>query len=300
MSKLKFLNKKSRILSIADSDLDGAGSQIVLGNAFDNIEFRKATYSTIDSVLEQLDYSKYDFVILTDITPSKKSLLDLSDKIIVIDHHESVADIDNQNAMRFIVPGYCSTYLAKYFCEKQLKINLNYLNNLVTLINDYDLWNLKYDKSRFLNCLFYKYFSERFQKRFFDGNTRFTPEEMSYLRKERKKFLEIYNDLEVYDLDSINGCLVQATQFHNDICHKLIDSEGYSIVFFRNPQTKKVSVRAAQNTLHVGNMLKALDMGGGHKEAGGFYEPSVESLQKKLVQVENYIYKNFQALRKKK
>lgn len=290
MNKLKSFNRKSKVLSLSDSDLDGAGSQIVLANALDNLICQKVTYSTIDQVMREIDYSAYDFVILTDISPEDRSLFNLSDNIILLDHHDSSLDLHCPEKMRSVISGKCSAYWTKQFCEQTLKINLSYLNNLVWLINDFDMWELRSPKSRFLNCLFYKYFSEKFQRRFFNGDTRFTDEEIKYIRKQKKEFNYIYDNLEVYSMEKINGCFVQCNRFHNDICHKLMNDEKYDVVFFRNPQTKKVSVRNKAKGIHIGNILKELNVGGGHKDAGGFFEPDIQSLQEKLVLIENKLY----------
>lgn len=298
MNKLKSFNKNSKVLSISDSDLDGAGAQIVLGNSLKNLTLYKASYANIDEMMKSVNYKEWDFVILTDITPHDHTLMDLSDNIILLDHHDSAADLHCPEKMRSVIRGHCSAYWTKKFCEDTLKVNLKYLDNLIYLIEDYDMWHLKNDKSRFLNVLFYKYYSEKFQRRFFSGDTRFTKEEISFIRKRKKDFRDIYENLEVYTLDSINGCFIQCTQFHNDICHKLLNDEKYNVVILRNPQNKKVSMRNNCPEVHIGNILKELDIGGGHKDAGGFVELDMESLQKKLLAIENKIFETAPSIRK--
>lgn len=304
MNKLKSISRNSKILSLSDSDFDGAVSQIVLANAFKNIECMKTTYTNIEETMRNVKYSDYDFVILTDISPADRTLFDLSDNIILLDHHDSALDLHCPEKMRSVISGRCSAFWAKDFCEKTLKIRLNHLNNLVYLCNDYDMWILRSPKSRFMNALFYKYFSERFQKRFFSGDTRFTPDEISYIRKKKKAFKAIYDNLEIYDFESVNACLIQASEFHNDLCHKLLTDEKYNIVFLRNPVSKRVSVRNNNPDIHIGNILKGLkdengvSYGGGHKDAGGMFEPDIIKFQSKLEMIEKAIYKNSISARK--
>lgn len=117
-----------------------------------------------------------------------------------------------------------------------------------------------------MNCGF-KMYHQDFIKRFANGDTKLKDDEIKYLLERKKLFKEVYKNLEIYDLDSINGCFFLEQRFVNDLCHKLMEEKGYKITICINGKFKSCSVRSNLNGLHIGEMLSSLDLGahaGGH------------------------------------
>lgn len=288
---MKPIKKDSRILNITHKDLDGIGCSIVLGNSFDKnkIEYRSVKYNEIDQVLRATTFDNYDFVILTDISPSTHELLE-NEKIILLDHHDTALEYHNPEKRRAVIPGECGTILVKKFCESVLKVNLSYLNDLIFLINDYDMWNHTDPRSKQLNEMYYKYWDRKFMVRFFQGVVDFTAEEQKFLREREIFFNNLWENLEVYPLENINGAFIQSIDRINDLCDKLLTEEGYDFIFCRNQKSGMVAVRSKKSTnIHVGNILKDLGVGGGHANAAGISPIPIERCQKVISQIEEKI-----------
>jgi oligoribonuclease NrnB/cAMP/cGMP phosphodiesterase (DHH superfamily) len=282
----------ANILSIAHNDLDGSVSQIILGHIFKNIKYIHCSFYKIDDILLSLDFSKYDYVFLTDIHPDNHKNLLLSNKIILIDHHKSAENYNNPSKGHFVIPDkkVCASVLTKTFVEKMYNIKLTDLDSIVYLTNDYDMWNLKNSKSKLLNdVMFYLYRPAKFRELFFNGRTRFTQYEIEWLRKRRKIFKDLYANLSVFEFQKINGCIAESHEFINEICHKLMTEEKYNIVFIRNTTNQRVSVRHNIKGLDIGSLLKTKGYGGGHEMAAGFWTSDSKDFEIKIKTLENDI-----------
>jgi len=287
---LKNIPRESKVLSVSHNDWDGCYSQIILGNVYSDIQYLNVSFYKIDSIMESIEYHKYDFVFLTDINPTNIKLLDLSDNIILLDHHESAIESNNPSKMHYVIPGQCAAKLTLRFVEKYYKIKLPYLYDHCEMVNDYDLWILKNPESKKLNDLmFYHYRPRKFRELFFDGRTTFNDEEKEWLEMREKEFERRYKALTVFDCDKINGCVVQSDEFINEICDKLMKEEGYEIIFCRNPVHGRVSIRHKIEGLNVGEILKNLGFGGGHRDSAGLFCESINQFQERLEILENVI-----------
>jgi len=298
---MKQIPKSSKILSVSHNDLDGVVSQIILGHVFKNITYLNTSFYKIDSVLESIEYDKYDFVFLTDIHPDRRENLDLSDKIILLDHHESALDCNKPEKMHFVVVGHCAAWLTKRFVKKYYGLSLEHLDDMVRLTNDYDMWELKYPESKLLNdVMFYLYRPKKFRDNFFDGRTTFTEDEKIWLEERAKEFEKLYESLTLFDFDKINGCIAQSREFINEICDKLMNEEGYEIIFVRNPSNERVSVRHRIEGLNAGEILKNLKIGGGHAQSAGFFANDIHDFKEKIEKLEEIIYKKINTHKVKK
>ena len=180
----------------------------------------------------------------------------------------------------------------KEICQEILWTCLEHLDDLVRLTDDYDLWHLKYPESKLINDLmFYKYRPKKFREIFFDGRTTFNDEEKEWLEMREKEFERRYKALTVFDCDKINGCVVQSDEFINEICDKLMKEEKYEIVFCRNPVHGRVSIRHKIEGLNVGEILKNLGFGGGHRDSAGLFCESINQFQERLEVLENIVQK---------
>lgn len=288
------LTKQSKICSITHAFCtDGSCSQLILEQTFKNITCISSKYDNDRDKLikNEIESGNYDFVFLTDISPIDPEILKNQPKVILLDHHKSASYLHNPKENKYVIPDkFSGASLTKRFVEEYFGLPLRHLNNLVYLCQDYDLWHKKSAKSTFLNELHFFYYSEQFKKRFYSGNTRFTKQEIDYLRKRKKEFKEVYDNLDVFELNKIKGAFIHATNFVNELAEKLI-KEKYDIVFIRNPDKNSVSVRGKKGFIDVGNLLKELGLGGGHEEAGAFIcKGGLIQLNETVKQIEERIY----------
>ncbi len=287
------LSTGSKILSLTHANcLDGTSCQICLDNVFKNLDCVGVKYNDIDSILGSIidhDYEGYDFIFLTDISPTNKTLLENKNKIILLDHHNTALDHHNPQENKYVFDGVCGTYLTKAFLERFFEKKMSSLNDLVYLVNDYDLWKKNNAKSTFLNELHFMYFSDKFRKRFFGGDTRLNPREIEYIRKKKKEFQKAYDDIEVYDMHKIKACYFETDHFLNELCDRLLKLR-YDIVFCKSPTKNSISVRNKLPFIDIGGILKELGYGGGHHDAAGFFEPDFLKMKEKISIIENRIH----------
>lgn len=285
------INRSSKILSISHNDLDGTVCQIILGNVFKNITFLNRSFYNIDKTLEDVNYSEYDFVFVTDIYPENESLLDKSNNIILIDHHKT--SINEPEKFRYSFSKKCASVYVKRFVEALFNIKLDHLKSLVYITNDYDLYKLNNFKSIWMNEIMMAYKPDKFRRKFFNGRTRFTMDEMLYLKTRRNKFNDIWDNLDVFELDEFNGCITIESDFMNEVANKLMKDEGYKIIFNKHPNSGRLSIRHCIEDFNAGQYLKDLGWGGGHKYAAGMFLESEETLKNVIQTIEEHLIKNF-------
>jgi len=295
------MNTSKKILSISHYDMDGQGCAIVLANVFKNIKFITATFTNIDGIIKNTDFSEYDLVFMTDVYPKDIELLDDIPNLILLDHHETNKSHEPSNN-RYVITDICGAMITKNYIESKLNVDLSHLNSLIYLINDYDMWIHNNKKSKMLNELYYWYRGDKFRERFMSGNTRLLPNEIDYIKKQKKKFLETYNELEVFDFDKINGCFfIFDFNFVNDLCEKLLKEEKYDVVFCQNPRTGNISVRTnIRPDINLGETFTELELGGGHCSSAGLrgIDNSFDSLKSVLKVVEYELLKKYPQIKR--
>lgn len=294
----KLLNRNGRILNVTHRDMDGVACSVVISNVFKNVEYISLKYGDVNNCLMNLDFTKYDAVIITDISPETEEVFSLSDKIFLLDHHSTGTRYHSPNSNRLCIEGKCAASLCKDFFENLFKIDLSYLNDFIRIVNDYDLWILSDKKSWMLNELYFKYYDCDFRKRFKNGDTKLKDFEIEYVNERKKLLTEVYNNLDIYELDSINACFFLETRFVNDLCHKLMEEKEYQLTICVNSKSKSCSVRSNMTNLHVGKMLETLGLGGGHGSAGAFRLKENEELSNKIDTIEKYLYYNCEDIKK--
>jgi len=294
----KLLNKNNRILNVSHLDLDGVGCSIVLQNIYKNIEFKSLKYGDVDEFLKTVNFKNYDCVILTDISPEHIETFDLSDKIFLLDHHETAVKYHCPEKNRLINTKNSASVFVKEFFEKLFNLDFYYLNDLISIIDDFDLWKLQDPRSKFFNELYFKMYESDFRRRFGNGNTKLTQEEIDYVLQRKKEFNKLYENLDIYEFDSINACFVISTNFINDICHKLMEEKGYQLTICINPKSRSCSVRTKEDCLDVGKVLEILGLGAGHKKSAGFRLLENEEPSTKIDMIEKYLYYNYEDIRK--
>lgn len=294
------LKRDARVVCVHHKDLDGVVSAIVAKNVFNRIKFVDAKYNDIDDILHRINYDSCDVVLILDISPVRESTFELSDKIFLLDHHETAAKYHNPDLNRIVQQGDSAAKLVlKFFTMLYPENDISHLTDMVELADDYDMWRHKNPDSKKLNLLYFKYWSEEFIARFQDGDVRFNEEESLYLENEAKKVKKFIDTVEFYELDRIKACLVFCEKYPNDVCDHALKVEGYDLIISRNPKTSNVSVRCHNHPeIHLGQLLSELSMGGGHQEAAGFHEEDFGRFQRKVELIESEIYNRFPMMRK--
>lgn len=282
-------SSESRILNIIHARcMDGTGSGIMVENFFPKAKVVEVKLFNIDEYLSKINWEHWDFVFMTDCSPNE---FDISkdDRIILLDHHDTANKWHNPEKVQLVINSECGTSLTKLFFECYFKKEMKHLKDMSNLIKDYDLWVHSDPRSKEINQLFLKYWSGRFRKRFATGDTEFSEDEKRHIKAMKKDFEDTYRDIDVWDLDTPGLGLFSSQTWCNEICDRLLRTEGYRLVINRNPKTKNCSIRTNIESLHAGDLLQKLGYGGGHKEAAGFNEPDHEKFREKVLTIEKEI-----------
>lgn len=277
MKEIKITDK---ILNCSHKDLDGCVSNLLVCSVFKNTTSIFTNFEEINNYLVTINYDKYDWIILTDIHPMNEEYLK-NPKIILLDHHESALDLHDPSKNRFVIPSMCGAKLTQRFLERCFNLDLSKFDNLIYLTQDYDLWIHSNKKSKLLNELFFHYWEDKFKQRFANGSTRFTKDEIEYLRYKIKEFNKVFDTLEIHEIPQINGCMIVTDAFLNDCCEKLLKND-YNFVISLNPKNKHISIRHNIENFNCGNFLKLLDLGGGHAQACGLTEDNFATAQERI------------------
>ena len=280
---MNFNNQNLKVCNIHHADLDGAGSNIVLKNFYKTVYSIPVTYTTEWKLLEELKPYKdrIETIICTDFYP-EKTINDLRKicPVLVIDHHESVQDYNNDNDI-IINPTYSGTKLVYMFINKFKDIK--YLNELVEIIDDYDMFRLKNPKSKYFNMMFWEMGCKWFIRRFINGNVNLYPEEKQYFKDALNEFNEMYENMEICDL-ARNGVFFEVSKYHTE-CIDALKKEGYKWFIIKNKSA--LSVRC--DDIDLTEVCKKIGFGGGHKSAVGFPLKKTDNVGDIIKKIEYYV-----------
>lgn len=280
--------KDKRICVISHNDLDGITCCIILGNVYENIDFHNMNYNNIDDQIANINFSIYDEVYITDISPTMDKTFDFipSEKLIMLDHHETARKYDNSNNLIVDVEIGSAAKLVYKYCIDRFDLDLGYLDELVELTHDYDTGTNDIPKSTDLNTLVYNLGTlHDFYNRFKSGDMQFRKRELDILETNRKRLEKCIKELNIFDLDSsgFKGCLILGRAFITEISKHLFD-KGYELIIIYNTFNNSCYVRSMLEDLHLGKLLENVN-GGGHQLAGGFTVTDKEDLQFKTTKI---------------
>ena len=280
---INYNNPNLRICNIHHYDLDGTGSHIVLKNFYKDVISIPVTYNTEWKLLDDIRQyeGKYDAIICTDFYPAQtiNDLRKLS-TTLVLDHHESVVDKNNDTDI-IINTLYSGTKLAYKFVSKFKDVS--YLEKLVDIIDDYDMFRLKIPASVYFNNLFWEMGHKWFIRRFITGNTVMYPEEKRYFIDAKKEFDKMYETLEITDL-ARNGVFFETDRFHYE-CIEALKKDGYKWFAIKNKGN--ISVRC--DDIDLTEIFKKLGRGGGHAHAGGVPLTKTDNVAEWVRKIEYFI-----------
>lgn len=294
------LTKGGKILNFTHVDMDGIGSNIALSKRLPNVLKIEVNYPDIDDRITRFDLNDYDAVIFTDICPvNSLSYLKGFDNVIILDHHETALECYDPENNVFIYNGISGSKLTHEFVKSIFgeSKHTQDIQELIDIINDYDLWIHKDPRSRFFNWLYDKYKSDEFKSRFFSGQTKLLNEEKLYIQEQSDLLKSIFNKTELFDFEKVNGAMFFTESHLNDLSEMVLEKYKYDFVVIVNPKNLNSSIRSVGN-FYTGEMLKALGIGGGHKYAGGFRCVDEAALKRNMEIIEEYSYRFYKFTRK--
>lgn len=279
-----------RVYVFTDCDLDGVGSYMVANWLIsDEMPYTVTTCKNFrEDFLRWANHNKvsdYETVYIYDINVAEHSDLLDHDNIVIIDHHNGKDGyVSYEKATLVLDQNFTSTtkLVLKTLLNKNSELKSKLTPNkakLITLIDDYDSYNLKYSESVGLNTILWSYTGDRVSKfinEFKEGFTSFTPFHKNMINIASKKVEDTINTSDIFYIDlPIDGkkrkvICIQCNHNINEIADGLIKKYNADICLVVNLKSKGVSFRKNKTCdVNLNIMSQKLCNGGGHSDSAG-------------------------------
>ena len=266
----------SKVFAWVNSDLDGVGSAILLGNLFTNFEYRHCFFGNFTEqyvTWAKENADEYDRIFIIGMVLDQSFLKKIDDPrvVVVSDRPDKLRVIDSTLIQEEF--SSCTKLLYKKFKDK---VNFSKeLKLLFLYIDDYNSYDLKHEETKYLNGIYRKSGGNRFTKlvnRFWGGFDGFTDKEVALADT---FFEEIQKELESIQLfeglyDKFKVISIMSKFSVNEIAGFIIDNYKPDAVIVINSDTQYVSFRRSKGSaIDIGKMADTLCEGGGGEWAAG-------------------------------
>jgi oligoribonuclease NrnB/cAMP/cGMP phosphodiesterase (DHH superfamily) len=266
----------SKVFAWVNSDLDGIGSTILLGNLFKNFEYRHCFFGKFEE--QYLLWAKenaedYEKIFIVGMVLDQNLIKKIDDHrvVFVSDRPEDFKVWDST-----MIQEECTSttkLLYKKFKEK-VEFTKN-LKKFFLYVDDYNSYDLKHEETKYLNALYRKSGGNRFinfVNRFWNGFDGFTATEVKLaegffneLEKELEEIVLYTGEWGVFKVFST------ISKFSvNELSHSIMENYKGDVVIVMNPDTKFVSFRKYKGSeVDIAKMATDLCEGGGGEWAAG-------------------------------
>lgn len=266
----------SKVFAWVNSDLDGVGSTILLGNLFTNFEYRHCFFGNFTEqyvTWAKENADEYDRIFIVGMVLDQSFLKKIDDPrvVVVSDRPDKFRVIDSTLIQEEF--SSCTKLLYKKFKDK---VNFSKeLKLLFLYIDDYNSYDLKHEETKYLNGIYRKSGGNRFTKmvnRFWNGFDGFTDKEVDLVGdfyEEIEKELESLQLFEGY-YDNFKVISTMSKFSVNEIAGSIMDNYKTDAVIVINPDTQYVSFRRAKGSaIDIAKVADTLCEGGGGEWASG-------------------------------
>lgn len=267
----------AKVFCWVNSDLDGVGSTILLGNMLPKFEYRNCFFGDFERQWDEWydeHFAEYDKVFIVGMVLDQKLINKLDDHtVIFVDDRDEKLNVVN-STMIHKPESSCTKLLYKTFKDK-VEFPKN-LKKFFAYIDDYNSYELKTEEAKYINALYRKSWGGKFQKfvkRFWNGFDGFTEKEISIAEKFFEDLQKEVESLELYK-GEFNGKAVISTfsKFSaNEVAGEIMNNYHTDVVMIVNLDTNFVSIRRAKGSdadvAHIAEYL--CDGGGGEWASGG-------------------------------
>ncbi len=260
-----------------NSDLDGVGSAVVLGNLFQKFEYRSVFFGDFERQFTEwfeANGDNYDKIFVVGMVYDQKMINRLDDHkiIFVSDGAERLNVFDSTWVQEETTS--CTRLLYNKFKDK-----VEYpkdIKKLVVYIDDYNSYALKTEESKYLNALFRKTTGKsKFStlvRRFWDGYDGLTATEQRLATQFFDEINEEASNLELYS-GTFKGFKVLSfftKKSANEMAGIVLDNYSTDVVMVVNLDTQFVSIRSKKGGKADASFIaENLCDGGGTKESAG-------------------------------
>jgi len=278
------------VFIFTDADLDGACCYTIFRwftklicpyKASTEKSFRKDFESFLNN--NKSENFKKIYVFDLAILGFTDDLIDLKNVTYINHGEDNPKDIAKFKNAKIITDGSssCSLMLYKRLKEKYNDILTQEQKLLISLVNDYDSYNLKHPFSKDLNFLFWGYTGDRIEKFYNDfknGFKNFNSQQASLIKQYKDKLNGIQNQLAIYTTHtSFEGKNYKVASTTSDfapseVAHYILTKADADIAIVVNLNTKYISLRKDKDRnhdLHIGKFTRENFKGDGTRNIGG-------------------------------
>lgn len=260
-----------------NSDLDGVGSAIVLGNLFPKFEYRSVFFGDFERQFTEwfeTNGDTYDKIFIVGMVYDQKMINKLDDyKIIFVSDGKDRLNVFDSTWVQEETTS-CSKLLYRKFKDK-VDYPLN-IKKLIAYIDDYNSYSLKTEEAKYLNALYRKTSGRNkfstFVRRFWSGYDGLTDTEQSICDQFFAEINEEASNIDLYKgtFKGFNVISFFTKKSANEMASIVLDNYDTDAVMVVNPDTQFVSIRARKgSTADASLIAENLCDGGGTKESAG-------------------------------
>lgn len=279
------VHEVARMVLFTHTDLDGAGSQLMVQLAYPDIEVYRVDYNFDKDMNYRRIMAEADIIIFTDISIERETaeLLEMTRRsgktLILLDHHESAKQkLDNLGyGWIYINPSYSGALIAFKYFESQIKVEhsdeCDDYKYVAELVSDYDLWHHEMPDSLQLQFLWSKIGTDAFVERFLrNPKVEFNDEEKSIIKESMDALEESYQIAissmsEQTDIEDNKWLLITDIGLMYSLVASRILNEHPEVAYCCI-MSKKGSLSFRSRYYNVESIAQALG-GGGHLLASG-------------------------------
>lgn len=246
----------------------------------------KLSPANTDTFVKTINFNDWDAIVVADISTKDRDFLN-NEKVILVDHHATAVELHDPSNNLFVYEHNCGTYLLNKLIECVKQKQDKKMNELVDIINDYDMWVLKDERSKPLQALFYHIGEDKFTERFWNFKVKFNDEENKWWNDTVAHRNKIFDEMEIFQDEGSNVGFIFQEEFSNEFCEMALNQFNIDVVVFIKPGMG--SVRTKRRDINIGHMLENLGIGGGHAQAGGFRCKGMSEVQDCVKRIEDYL-----------
>ena len=265
-----------KIFAWVNSDLDGIGSTILLGNLFKNFEYRHCFFGKFEE--QYLPWAKenaqdYDKIFVVGMVLDQNLIKKIDDHRLVFfsDRPEDLKTWDST-----LIAEQCTSTTKLLYKKFKEKVEFTKdLKKFFLYVDDYNSYDLKHEETKYLNALYRKSGANRFinfVNRFWNGFDGFTTTEIkladSFFKELEKELEEI--PLFVGEWEGYKVISTISKFSVNELAHSIMENYEADVVIVMNSDTQFVSFRKyGESGIDIAKMAATLCDGGGSEWAAG-------------------------------
>ena len=260
---------------VTHNDLDGTVPVILAKSIWPELNYHQCSYNDVDEVVNKILYKDQSSLIhIVDIAINEETAhkLDKRGNSRLFDHHKTSLWLTEYD-WAFVDTSKAASMIYFNYLNNKFSNNLIKFTDLISIVNDYDLWIHEFKESKQINRLLSVLGHTNFINRFLLDSSIVLKEIESYVLDLENLKIDEYINMVLNHLRIVNNSystygICFADRYHSELGNKIIELASIEYVYIIDLLNSKVSIRGNGAT-DVSTLAKRHG-GGGHHNAAGF------------------------------